>query len=126
MAERQNGPLAQYARASAAGVRAQVAFHAGRHADVTRILEPSLALETRITRAGASPFYVRGLERYLVAESLRHQGRDRAAEPWYRSFRDALFDAPYLPQAYTRLGEMARKRGESGAAEDSVVRRIRG
>ena len=126
MAERQAGPLARYSRASAASVRAQVAFHAGRDAEVSQILEPSLALETRITRAGASPFYVRGLERYLMAESLRRQGRNHEAEPWYRSFRDALFDAPYLPQAYLRLGELARTRGESGAAEDSVVRRIRG
>lgn len=126
MAERQARPLAQYSRAAAAGVRAQVAFHAGRDAEVSRILEPTLVVETRITRAGASPFYVRGLERFLLAESLRRQGRGRDAEPWYRSFHDALFDAPYLPRAYERLGAMARARGESGAAEDSVVRRIRG
>lgn len=126
MADRQAGSLAHYSRAAAASVRAQVAFHAGRDAEVTRILEPSLALETRITRAGASPFYVRGLERFLLAESLRRQGRSQEAEPWYRSFHDALFDAPYLAQAYERLGEIARGRGESGAAEDSVVHRIRG
>lgn len=126
MAERQARPLAQYSQAAAAGIRAQVAFHAGRYAEVSRILEPSLALETRITRAGASPFYVRGLERYLLAESLRHQGRGTAAEPWYRSFRDALFDAPYLPEAQAHLADLARMRGGSGATEDSIVHQIRG
>lgn len=98
--------LARYALSCAASVRAQVAIQEGRDPEASALLATTLQLESRITRAGASPFYVRGLERYLLAESLRRQGRDREAGPWYHSFQDALFDAPYLAQARRTLAQV--------------------
>lgn len=99
----------RYALAAAASVRAQVAIASGRLADAVTILENSLESETRITRAGASAFYIRSLERYLLAESLLGLGRGTKAAPWYRSFYDALFDAPFVAPAQNRLSELTTR-----------------
>jgi DNA-binding SARP family transcriptional activator len=106
--------LVEYARAAAASIRGQVALATGQAARGSAILARSLALETRITRAGASAFYLRGLERYLLAESLQAQGRSDDAERWYRTFTSSYFDIVYEAPALVHLGELAEARRESG------------
>ena len=106
--------LVEYARAAAASVRGQVALATGHTARGSAILARSLTLETRITRAGASAFYLRGLERYLLAESLQAQGRGEDAERWYRTFTSSYFDIVYEAPALVHLGELAESRRQSG------------
>ena len=96
--DRATGPadLVLYARAAAAGVRAQAAIAAGHPDQAATLLERSLAVQSRVARLGPSAFYPRGLERYHLAESLRSLGREEEARQWYNSFYNSIFDAPFV------------------------------
>lgn len=120
--DRTNGPvdLVRYARAAAQSVRAQVAIAEGRNQDAVDLLSRSLTLETRITRATASPFYLRGLERFLLAEQLGQVGRTREAERWYGSFRSSFFDTVFETPAMERLAALSRASAPPQRAADST------
>ena len=107
--DRATGPadLVMYARAAAAGVRAQAAIAAGHLDQAATLLERSLAVQSRVARLGPSAFYPRGLERYHLAESLRALGREAEARQWYNSFYNSIFDAPFVAPAQRRLAELA-------------------
>lgn len=99
--------LVAYARAAAAGVRAQAAIAAGHPDQAAALLERSLALQSRVARLGPSAFYPGGLERFNLAESLRGLGREAEARQWYNSFYNSIFDAPFVAPAQNRLTELA-------------------
>lgn len=98
--------LVRYARAAAQSVRAQLAIAQGRTQHAVNLLEQSLVLDTRITRATTSPFYLRGLERYLLAEQLQQAGRTADAVRWYRSFRSSFFDTVFDTHARQRFARL--------------------
>jgi DNA-binding SARP family transcriptional activator/tetratricopeptide (TPR) repeat protein len=106
--DRAAGPadLVLYARAAAAGVRAQAAIAAGHLDQAATLLQRSLVVQSRVARLGPSAFYPRGLDRYLLAESLRSLGREAEARQWYNSFYNSIFDAPFVAPAQKRLAEV--------------------
>jgi DNA-binding SARP family transcriptional activator/tetratricopeptide (TPR) repeat protein len=99
---RMPGPtdLREYAREAAASLRAQALLAQGHDREGAAMLRQSLRAETRISRMGASPFYSRGLERFLLAGALVRLGESTEAARWYDSFTcQPLFDQVYLAPA---------------------------
>lgn len=97
-----------YAAEAAVSLRAQVALARGQTEAGTALLLRSVATETRIARMGASPFYSRGLERFLLAQSLETLGRPQEAAHWYATFHgQPLFDIVFYSPARTRLAALA-------------------
>jgi DNA-binding SARP family transcriptional activator len=87
------GDVADYARRAGVSVRAQVLLARGQADSTVTILARSLATETSLARMGASPFYSRGLERFLLARALEALGRPQDAAQWDATFHgQPLFD----------------------------------
>lgn len=94
-----------FARAAGQSLRAQAAWAGGRPADAATLFERALRTETRVTRLGASPFYARGLERYLYAQVLDRLGRRGEADRWYAS----VHSAPLFNVAFAGPARQARR-----------------
>lgn len=87
------GDVADYARRAAVSVRAQVLLARGQADSAVAMLGRSLATETSLARMGASPFYSRGLERFILARALEQLGRPQEAAQWDATFHgQPLFD----------------------------------
>lgn len=108
--ERMPGPedLRKYAREAAASLRAQALLAQGHDREGAAMLLQSLRTETRFSRMGASPFYSRGLERFLLAGALARLGETAEASRWYNSFScEPLFDRVYLAPAEREQAALA-------------------
>lgn len=98
------GDVADYARRAATSLRAQHALARGQADSAAVLLQASLATETSLARMGASPFYSRGLERYLLARTLERLGRPQEAARWDATFHgQPLFDIAF----YTAIASPA-------------------
>jgi TolB-like protein len=94
---RAEGDVADYARRAATSLRAQAAFARGQPDSAVTMLSGSLATETSLARMGASPFYSRGLERFLLARYLEKLGRPQEAARWDATFHgQPLFDIAFF------------------------------
>lgn len=94
------GDVADYAHRAATSLRAQVALLRGQPDSAVAWLSASLATETSLSRMGASPFYSRGLERYILARALEKLGRPEEAARWDATFHgQPLFDIVFYNAA---------------------------
>lgn len=106
-------PVAQEGvRVCAASVRARLAVQAGR---ADEALNELLAHRSDRVPEGLTEF----LDRFLIAELLLGQGREREAESWYASMaQHGLDELAVLALADRRLGEIAERRGDRAMATE--------
>ena len=90
-----------------AGAEARIAWSKGETTEALALLEhsrPALWFQ----QAVASPFYAQAFERYMRAELLMAQGRERDAVGWFRSLvQRTPFELIYQPVVEQRLKEMS-------------------
>jgi tetratricopeptide (TPR) repeat protein len=103
----------------AEGIRAEIAAHQGRPAEVTAAFTGARRASW-YELATNSPFFAQARERFIQAEALVAQGRDGEAAPLYRSLhgQGSIFELPYLAPAQLRLGEIAERQGRPDEAAE--------
>ena len=88
----------------ARGVRARVAYERGDFEEVLRALEHQEIERSGNDLMGFVPFHSQPQERFLLAESLRAEGRDEEALGWYGSYEE---HAPY-GRAFRAIADLRR------------------
>jgi tetratricopeptide (TPR) repeat protein len=108
----------------ARGIRASVAFTAGRAAAGLTELE-AMRSQVWYQLMVSSPFYSQAYERFLRARLLQQVGRARDALRWYGTFANtSVHDLVYLAPSFFRRGEIHESLGEPEQAVSHYSRFI--
>lgn len=104
------------------GVRADLAWRAGRHQQVVDLLAKRHAVFSPELTV-LSPLYSQARERYLKAESLVALGREEEAAAWYETLAELnVFDLVYLAVSHQRRAEIQARLGRSTRAAEHYRR----
>jgi tetratricopeptide (TPR) repeat protein len=106
------------------GLRARVAWAAGRPDDALRLLE---SMESRDSQGdvAAIPFVSRANERYLRGQLLESLGRLDEALRWFASLGDgSVTEVPFQALSQVRQGAIHERLGHRGRAADHYSRAL--